>query len=1812
MADGDELKVNAALLRALDLDPDEGGEPSLTLILAACIQQLAVECGLVEREDDRFSWVAHAIPGEPLRVLTDVICDTDSELTDDVVRDWLYDGLLGISEDSVARKSLNKSSAVSRDEVLAFSQVYWNLEADGRRTELPIRSGQKLANGLMARIKDPNADIDLACLDLKNRAAPAGFPKGGGAYYARGARIAVLIADRVTRNNWTPPDGQARLRSTQTGRGAEWSIVWPTREHVDTHRPSRNDVAPVTPAGLTSRARARHVVDSLEQDMRYAIERFVPDELSPTEIFGPLYDKLMARRASVDAPDAEALTAYLHPQESRDVLLRHVDALPPDLVESLRSAVTSFDDFIPVRNRIVRGRPLQPDDLDETEAFVERFRSPQFPLTTAALQQLATDAGWQPKARAGSGPLDLVLNNLPEADFDETGLLGREQLVTEVVAMVKRRRYPIMLRGEGGIGKTALALEVAYRLLDDPESPFDAILWTSLKTEQLTTAGIRDLSNALRDVAGVATAIGTAVDRTFRGGIEELGAAIGEMKTLIVVDNLETLHGDEFFALDDALSDRDVTFLLTSRVGTGDRTQTRDVGPLDEASATQLFRNFARSSGSYDLSEWTAEKISTTLRDLRYSPLAIRWYILSVAAGKPVSDPLRNQDELLRFCVGNVVEALGDEETLLLQVLRVVDRPISFDELAVISEIDIDALRRGAQRLTQRSLLVRTQAPNGDDSELLSLSSTARSFLPPVPESGVLEDVYRREREYNQDRALEAQWIADRGRYFDPNLIFERSTSDGPVAHLLHRALRESKTGNPTAAAATLDRARAINPGYFEVDRVEAFFASTSGRTVAATALFRSALSKCESEEERCWVGYFYSAHLARAVRDIPAAIDIAEATHNYFTTYDTAHHLGNFYFWNNQFTQGKQLIEWALEHAPTAEFKRKATTSLVKCLQQWSDADLANNSPADALANALRAVSVGLELHDSGSTDDKLVRAVNGALVSALKAARRAAELSPEDERALAHAVTRANDDTRLRQNDSWGFVEFTLATLTPEMREKVAPGVSVAHVDFAPRERLRGTVVNVRQKYGFIAHPHFPENIFFQAGWLQPPTEMADLSAGSPVHFTPSRNDKGQDQARNVMLVEQDVEGVPADRPSRQPRSASPQVEDDETLTAVVDDVRRIFGEFTRPAKLLEVSTLLARALGDDAKQARDKFRSFKAFLEYAVPSAQIVTDPRHGRVVLPEGVPPDQPLPDTWFSTPLIDDDPELTATVANEALRIISELSRPAKLPEVSALLTRSLGDEAKRTWTKYKTFEAFLAYAVPSAQILPDPRHGRVVLPEGVSPDQPLPDTWFSTPLIDDNPELTATVANEARRIISELSRPAKLPEVSALLTRSLGEDAKRTWTKHKGFDAFLEYAVPSAQIVTDPLHGRVILPEGTRPDQQLTDTLFAGPLIDDDPELTATVANEARRIISELSRPAKLPEVSALLTRSLGDEAKRTWTKYKTFEAFLAYAVPSAQILPDPRHGRVVLPEGVPPDQPLPDTWFSTPLIDDNPELTATVANEARRIISELSRPAKLPEVSALLTRSLGEDAKRTWTKHKGFDAFLEYAVPSAQIVTDPLHGRVILPEGTRPDQQLTDTLFAGPLIDDDPELTATVANEARRIISELSRPAKLPEVSALLTRSLGDEAKRTWTKYKTFEAFLAYAVPSAQILPDPRHGRVVLPEGVPPDQPLPDTWFSTPLIDDNPELTATVANEARRIISELSRPATLPEVSTGLIKALGPDAKQAWAKYKTFKVFLANAVPSAQIVPDPRHGFVIIPEAVAADNSHSDPSSNG
>lgn len=878
-------------------------------------------------------------------------------------------------------------------------------------------------------------------------------------------------------------------------------------------------------AVLSSKARAQLAVDSFEQDLRHAIDAHLLDHLAPQSVFSGEYDELVDRRAKDDFAELGSLTPYLFLRQAYDVLLRWVSVLPADLGALLKTNVGSLDAFVGVRNRVMHGRPLRPDDLELTEAFVGRFRSRHFPQTASALTRLKGDRGWQPAPEGSPQPVERILHNLPSADFDETGLLGRDQQVKELTSMLTRRRERmITLTGEGGIGKTALALEACYALLDDQDSPFEAILWISLKSERLTAYGVQELSDAIKDIPTAASVLGEAIDVSFVGSTQELARAIEGITALIVIDNLETAQGNEVISLYDALPDS-VSFLFTSRVGVGQIERRVAVAPLDEKSAALLFRKFARSRGLASLAAASDPELHTIVDQLRYSPLAIRWYILSVEAGRTPSDALRDQTQLLQFCVANVVDGLSSDARLVLAVLRALDRSVSFDELAVISDLEIDSLRRGAQNLAQGSLLLRSHSAGAEESQTLGLSSTARAFLPAADEMDIMEDVIRRETAYNQDRER-SRIAADRGRYLDDNVVFERSPLDAPTAHLLRIALRHERGGRSAAAAAALTRARTLNPGYFEVDRVDAFLSSTRKETARATSLYRSAIGLCQTEEERSWVGFFFAGHLARRAFDLPTAIALSEKAHTIFGSYDSALQLGNFYVWDHRFPEGLKLIRDALVKAPAPRFAQIATTSLVECMRRWSEADLEDRRWSSAMERAIEGVTTGLELVDASTADQRMMRSIVDATTAAIKAAHHVREIDAATTARLRLILDRLRSDARFFRADRWRHLINALGSLSADVRRDLnAETLAIDVVERVADGRPVGSIIQLKGTYGFLAHPDFPSNLFFHGGLLRPPLSMSELEIGAIVEFSVGSSDTGQDQAHDVCLVGTDL---------------------------------------------------------------------------------------------------------------------------------------------------------------------------------------------------------------------------------------------------------------------------------------------------------------------------------------------------------------------------------------------------------------------------------------------------------------------------------------------------------------------------------------------------------------------------------------------------------------------------------------------------------------------------------------------------------------
>ena len=488
---------------------------------------------------------------------------------------------------------------------------------------------------------------------------------------------------------------------------ATWDLRWPATDDA------RRGDAGVNSEVRLSRARLFAALDAFEHDMRAMLEMYVLDHLSEEVALGPDFAKADQLRASDAEDDGIPIVHYLFLRQCYDILNRNRADLPGELADELRHNTGRMDELVPLRNRVMHGRPLRGDDPGTAASILNSFQTRHWKQTHETLRRLTDEIDWEPAFDTLPLPSERILHNLPLADYDETGLIGRSEEVRRLKVLVQKRREPIVtITGEGGIGKTALALETAYAVVDDPASDFDCVLWVSLKNELLTASGVRSIESAVHGITGAVVLLGAAIDNSFAGSIIDLGDALSGLKALIIIDNLESAQGEEILELYDALP-ATVSYLFTSRIGVGQLERRVPLTALKASDAELLFRKLASTRNLKQLLQLTPIALSQVVERLRFSPLAVRWYVLSVEAGKEPISTLRNQAELIDFCIRNVYDALSPRSKAILTVLDAVDRHVSFDELAVLTEMPLDQLRESAQELGRGAMVLHQPDPSG-------------------------------------------------------------------------------------------------------------------------------------------------------------------------------------------------------------------------------------------------------------------------------------------------------------------------------------------------------------------------------------------------------------------------------------------------------------------------------------------------------------------------------------------------------------------------------------------------------------------------------------------------------------------------------------------------------------------------------------------------------------------------------------------------------------------------------------------------------------------------------------------------------------------------------------------------------------------------------------------------------------------------------------------------------------------------------------------------------------------------------------------
>ncbi|ODY21347.1 transcription activator gutR [Vibrio parahaemolyticus] len=322
-----------------------------------------------------------------------------------------------------------------------------------------------------------------------------------------------------------------------------------------------------------------------------------------------------------------------------------------------------------------------------------------------------------------------IPNNLPEqVEHSITGLVGRNKEITKLTNHLENERISVTaIVAPGGMGKTALALEILSNVVSNPKSAewCDGVFFASMKTEKLTSDGVVGLSasETLEDVKfELLVAINEQMDQEFTT-FEQAASEFKDKKLLLFLDNLETLLRDDqesFDELNESLP-RNWQVLITSRI-----TVPYKVVPLTElteGASIELAKRYIHSRGMVTINHADLQKIC---KECFYNPLAIRLTLDLISKGGEVPSSISiAQRDISEFSFSNLVECLSESELKVLECIFI-EYVSTRQSIHALLNTSFDEIASSISYLSKTSLIERNITGEKED---YTLTSSVRELL---------------------------------------------------------------------------------------------------------------------------------------------------------------------------------------------------------------------------------------------------------------------------------------------------------------------------------------------------------------------------------------------------------------------------------------------------------------------------------------------------------------------------------------------------------------------------------------------------------------------------------------------------------------------------------------------------------------------------------------------------------------------------------------------------------------------------------------------------------------------------------------------------------------------------------------------------------------------------------------------------------------------------------------------------------------------------------------------------------------------------
>ena len=215
----------------------------------------------------------------------------------------------------------------------------------------------------------------------------------------------------------------------------------------------------------------------------------------------------------------------------------------------LNKLTKEIEKIIPTRNRIMHIRPLEPNDDELIINFVTKLNKYSSLIDFSETISEYTKIKENPNYLLSIVPSiaikekQNIMHNLPMVDYDDTGFVGRSKDKDELKKKINGPYPVISVIGVGGIGKTSLVLSCLYDMLDE-DIKFDTIIWITLKTKGLYNGDFKEIKNVILNLDDNFKQLNKDFDNDNLSNVRDILSYMENNKTLLVIDNLETLSND--------------------------------------------------------------------------------------------------------------------------------------------------------------------------------------------------------------------------------------------------------------------------------------------------------------------------------------------------------------------------------------------------------------------------------------------------------------------------------------------------------------------------------------------------------------------------------------------------------------------------------------------------------------------------------------------------------------------------------------------------------------------------------------------------------------------------------------------------------------------------------------------------------------------------------------------------------------------------------------------------------------------------------------------------------------------------------------------------------------------------------------------------------------------------------------------------------------------------------------------------------------------------------------------------------------------